>query len=363
VPLILYMANSFYQESIQLAWLAVGILMFSSIGFVMRFALLGISNAKIILVSDIAGTIIKFVSAFILVTLGYGALGILFSFFLQVVAIIGGTIFSVKRSLGFRVGDFRFSKQILIDGLVNLPSKLSGTVIISLGIILLAYYGTDSSKVGILYIAMMISIVAGSFASSLAYMSIPASSRSKVDVFSGSLRIGLAFTAPLVTLLVLAPETILSIIGKEYISAANILMVLAVGVLPSVIISNAMSKFNSQDRPRRLLVIGSIRIISFLAGFFILVPQFGTLGVAYSILASFLSSAALSIIWSPKGSKYIAISAGAVLTGILVGKVAEVIVGSSLFITMISMSSTFIVILIMKCTSVKEIKMLIKIAK
>lgn len=363
IPLVLYTASSFYQESFQLAWLAIGILMLTSASFIMRFALLGITNAKIILISDMVGTVVKFTSAVVLILSGYGAFGILFSFFFQVLIIVGSMLISVKRSLGFELGNFRFSKEILMDGLINLPSKLSGTIIISLSIILLAYVGIDSSQVGIFYIAMMISIVVGSFASSLAFMSIPASTASKVDLSLGSLRIGLAFTAPIVTILILAPQTILSIIGKEYASAANILAILAAGVLPSVMVSNAMSRFNSQDRPVRLLAIGIVRLASFLAIFLILVPHYGTLGAAYSVSGSLISSAILSIVWSPKSSRYIAISIIAVLAGFLLGKAAEILADDVIFTIIVSLSAALAVILATKCTSIKEIKTMISAAK
>jgi hypothetical protein len=49
IPIVLYVADSLYEESQELAWLAVGILIFSSATFVSRFALLGLSNANLLL--------------------------------------------------------------------------------------------------------------------------------------------------------------------------------------------------------------------------------------------------------------------------------------------------------------------------
>ena len=358
IPLVLYLASGFYQEAAQLAWLAIGILVLSSLSFIMRFALLGLSNAKTILVSDLIGTVVKFISAFVLVTLDYGAIGILLSILLQTLAIASAMVIPAKRTLGLSLGDFSFSKQILLDGLVNLPSKLSGMIIVSIAVILLAFVGIDSSQVGIFYIAMMISIVAGSFASSLAFMTIPASSESKIDLSSGSLRIGLAFTSPIIAILIVAPQTILSVIGKEYTLAANVLTILAIGVLPSIIVSNTMSRLNTQNRPKRIVAIGIVRIITFLIGFFLLVPQLGILGAAYAILGSFLSSAILSIIWSQEGLRYIVASMSAIIAGTVTGKAIEILANHNIGAIAASLGVAVIAILLAKCTSIKEISML-----
>jgi O-antigen/teichoic acid export membrane protein len=321
IPVILYATGSLYQESSEFTWLAIGILVFSALGFVSRFALLGLSKSKAILLLDLAGTVLKFTSAFVLVSAGYGALGILVSFMIQAVVITSGTMIVAGRSFGLGIGNLSFMKEILKDGLVNLPSKLSGILIISLSVVLLSSFGVPSSEVGIYYIAMMVSIVVGSFGSSLAFMSIPASSALNKDLSAGSLRIGLAFTAPIISGLIAAPAFVLSIVGAEYTQASQILVILAAGVLPSVLLANAMSKFNIQNKPKHLLAIGSLRVGAFIAAFFVLVPQFGTLGAAYAILISFSTASILTIIWSEKTSlRFIGISMLSVILGVLAGR-------------------------------------------
>ena len=357
IPVILYASGGLYQESSEFTWIAIGILVFSSLGFVSRFALLGLSKSRTILVLDLAGTVLKFGSAFVLVSAGYGAFGILVSFLIQAVVITCGTAIAAGRSFGLGIGDFAFFKEVLKDGLANLPSKLSGILVISLCVVMLASFGVESSQVGIFYMAMMVSIVVGSFASSLAFMSIPASSALNKDLSFGSLRIGLAFTAPIIAGLIAAPAFVLSIVGPEYVQAAELLVILAAGVLPSVILSNAMSKFNNQNRPRQLLAIGSLRVGAFIAAFFVLVPQFGTLGAAYAILISFTSSAILSIAWSEKESlRFVGISILSIIAGVLAGKLMVILtqahpaaaIGASIGISLLVMFA-------FKCTSTKEI--------
>src|SRR5437867_11040303 len=161
----------------------------------------------------------------------------------------------------------KFAKEIIKDGLVNLPSKLSRMFILSLSVVLLALYGISSADTGIFYDAVMMSIAAGGFASSMAFMAIPASSAAKTDLSSGSMRLGLSITAPIIAALVTAPGAILSVIGTEYATAAEALLILSIGILPSAIAANAISKFNNLGKPRELMLIGSVQLVAFLTSF------------------------------------------------------------------------------------------------
>lgn len=357
IPIILFASGSLYQESSEFTWIALGILLLSSMGFVSRFALLGLSKSKAILLFDLAGTILKFATALVLVSAGYGAMGILLSFLMQAAVITFGTMIVAGRSFGSGLGSLAFTKEVFRDGLVNLPSKLSGILVISLSVVMLASFGVQSSEVGIFYIAMMISIVIGSFASSLAFMSIPASSAVNKDLSTGSLRIGLVFTAPIISALIVAPAFILSLIGTEYTQAAEILVILALGVLPSVILSNAASKFNNQNKPRQLLAIGTLRVGAFIIAFLVLVPQFGTLGAAYAILISFTSSALLSVAWSEKASlRFIGISILSIIVGVLAGQLTSVLAQPHPAATVgVSIGTSLLIMFAFRCTSSKEI--------
>jgi O-antigen/teichoic acid export membrane protein len=209
----------------------------------------------------------------------------------------------------------------------------------------------------------MISIVAtGGLASSMAYMVIPASAISRSDLSSSSMKISVSLTAPLVAALIGSPKFILSIIGTQYISAETILLVLSICILPSSITMNAISKFNNSDNPRKLISIGSIEILTFLMSFFLLVPRYGTLGAAFSILIAFVSSSALSLIWSERASiRYIATSAISIIAGVISGYVIGLIVvvyPIEIFIT--SIGVTLIVIFALKNTSPNEIRQLVK---
>jgi O-antigen/teichoic acid export membrane protein len=361
IPVVLYAANNLYQQSQDLAWLAVGILISNSVVLVARFALLGLSNVKSVLICDIIGTVIKFTVAFTLVSAGYGASAILISFLLQDLAIMSGLLYLSKKLFGFGLGSIRFAGEIIKDGFLNMPSKLSGILITGLlSVVLLASFGVGSSEVGMFYIAIMVSFIAGSFGSSLAYMAIPASSVLNSDLSLGSLRVGLSFTAPIVAALVVAPASILSILDAEYVRVADSLVILAAGIVPSVILLNAISKFNNLNEHKKLLAVGSVRLVTFLVAFFILVPQYGSLGAAYSITVSFISSAVLSLRWFGRDSiRYVAASLFSIFTGVTLGWITEMLINHPLVAVLISICACFAMILATKCTSIVEMRKII----
>ena len=68
IPIVVYFFFNVYPTSLQgFTWIGIGILILLSVGFVAKFVLLGISEAKKVLIIDTIGTIIKFVTGLMLV--------------------------------------------------------------------------------------------------------------------------------------------------------------------------------------------------------------------------------------------------------------------------------------------------------
>jgi len=223
IPIVVYFFYNVYPVSLQgFSLMGIGILIFLSVGFVAHFVLLGISEAKKVLIIDTIGTIIKFVTGLILVVTGFGTWGILLSFLIQAIVIGCITLALAVKIFGFKLQNMNYLIKIMRDGLVNVPSQLSGLLIFSLSVVLLASFAVPSSDIGIFYIALMISFIVGTFASSMALMILPSSSVSKVDLSTVTTRIGISLTAPLIAALIASPKLILSIIGTEYLSGETI---------------------------------------------------------------------------------------------------------------------------------------------
>jgi O-antigen/teichoic acid export membrane protein len=363
IGVVLFLANTdMYHASLEgFVLIAIALLILSPIGFVSRYALLGISNARSVLVFDIAATGAKFLSAYILLSIGFGAFGILLSFMIaSLVAAI--TMLAVAGSrLSLRpIRDKRYVIEVIKEGLSNAPSKLSRTIIMTLSVILLASFGISDSDIGIFYIAMMLSVVGASLAASMSFTVIPASTESKVDLSSGSLRLGLSFTAPIVAALIVAPRYILSTIGPEYASADTILLVLSMGILPIAVTMNAASKFNNLGHLRNMIAIGVIQTVVFLASFLILIPYYGSLGAAYSILIAYTASAIYAIfLFETAERRYVANSVVAIIIGCAAGYGINLMLHHSLPTIVSSVVATSVVLLALRNTSVSELRQLV----
>jgi O-antigen/teichoic acid export membrane protein len=372
IPVLYYVGSidAYHSSASSFVWISIALLVFMALGFVTRFALLGISDARNVLMRDIIGTASKFVLGLGLVSIGFGALGILLSFLLYniIITILGLTLV-LKKFRITKYADIQWQSDtflhLLREALVNTPAKFSrfGMLILSLSIVLLGVFGISDAEIGIFYMTTMISIVFGSLASSISYSVIPASSLSKSDLSDASLRIGLGLTSPLISALAVVPAYILSMLGPEYTSGGSALFILSVGILPSTIVMNSISKFNNSNESRKIIVIGCIQFAAFLISFMIFVPLYGIFGAAVSIFVAYLTSSIPSLIWSNSHARrYVVNSTIATFAGILLGY-AILWAASTIHPVMAifaSVTLTTIVTFLFKSTTPQEIKEILK---
>ena len=124
---------------------------------------------------------------------------------------------------------------------------------------------------------------------------------------------------------------------------------------------NAISKFNNLGQGRKIIAIGVIQTVGFLTSFLILVPYYGGLGVAYSILIAYTASAAYAIsLFERAERRYIANSVVAVIIGYVSGYAINFMLDHSLPIIVSSIIATSVVLLALKNTSVSELRQLIR---
>jgi O-antigen/teichoic acid export membrane protein len=370
IPILYYVGSTdaYHSSASSFVWISIGLFVSLSLVFVTRFALLGVSDARNILIRDIIGTASKFIVGVGLVSIGLGALGILLSFLFYCVVV---TIVSLPLVLkNFRItkyADIQLRSdtfvQVVREALVNTPAKFSRLVILSISVVLLGVFGISDAEIGIFYMTTVISVVMGSLASSISYAVIPASSLAKSDLTDSSLRIGLSLTSPLISALAVGPAYILSMLGPEYTSGGSALFILSIGILPSIIVMNSISKFNNSNEPRKIIVIGCIQFAAFLMSFMIFVPLYGIFGAAVSIFLAYLTSSIPSLIWS-NGlvRRYVVNSTIATFAGILLGY--AILWGAStihpIMAIFASVALTTITTLLFKNTTPQEIKQILK---
>jgi O-antigen/teichoic acid export membrane protein len=255
--------------------------------------------------------------------------------------------------------------QVTREALIKAPAKFSRIVILSLSVVLLGFFAISDAEIGIFYMTMMISIVIGSLASSISYTVIPASSLAKSDLTHSSLRVGLSLTSPLISALAVSPVYILSMLGSEYTSGGSTLFILSIGILPSIIVMNSISKFNNSNDSRKIIATGSIQFAAFLILFMIFVPIYGIFG-AVSIFIAYIASSIPPLIWSNGPVRRYALNSTlATFSGILLGY--AILWGANtvhpIMAIFASVTLTMITTLLFKNTTPREIKEILKSIK
>jgi len=371
IPILLYVAGVMYgeQSTFEYVWLTAGILVLSSLGFVSRFALLGIADAKSVFAFDMAATAVKFALGYLLVSQGLGATGILASFLAYSAVIMVGTLAIGKRRLSFGLGSMTYARGIIKDGLANMPSKLSKMFIMNLSVVLLAFIGAiSSSDVGIFYIELMISLAAGSMAASMAFMIIPASgsSKTKSGAADGGIRIALGVTAFIVVALLAAPQFVLSLVGPNYAAETTSFFILCLSIIPAAILNIAVAKLNTSSKLKQILLVGMVQIAMFLSAFFTLTPAYGLNGAAASILIGYSASAILTLRWSHERSfvRAIVLSSTAVLIGWMAGYLLQSLAGIQSPVMLISAASatTIVALLATRAVTISDLRAITRVA-
>jgi len=141
IPIVISVINHVYDEPVQeLTYLVIGIILLSSFTFVSRFSILGISEVKTIVVVDLVGMVIRLVTGFTFILIDPSPVGIIVAFVAQILATsIFYTLVSVKK-FGFKPLRLTKFKELITDGLVNAPSRLSRIIIFNLSVVFSCFF-------------------------------------------------------------------------------------------------------------------------------------------------------------------------------------------------------------------------------
>ena len=138
--------------------------------------------------------------------------------------------------------------------------------------------------------------------------------------------------------------------------------------MPTIIVINSISKFNNSNDSRKILVTGSVQVAAFLVLFSIFVPIHGIFGAAFSIFVAYLASSVPPLVWSNRAARrYVLKSTLATFSGVLLGY--GIIWGTNTtFVHAIialctSVALTTVITLLLKNTTPKEIKEILKSIK
>jgi O-antigen/teichoic acid export membrane protein len=364
-PFVFLVGTLVYGESFApYMTLAIAAFLVFGLAFTSKFAAIGLLKTRIVLLYDTIGAIIRFSTGILLVTLGFGGLGIVMAGIFQQAVVALGLALICYRKIGFKWGGTEKLKNLLKIGLSNFPTKISLLISMNLSVALLAS-AADPSSVGVFYIALMISLVTGGLATSIATMAIPASANNnndRQDSTATTLRLGLCLTTPLVAALASSSEFILSLVGEGYRTGSTSLVILAIALPPTIIVSNVVSKLNRERKFRQLVQLGLIQLLVFLLVFSFPSDLPKTFCTSLAILTSSTAASVAAFKWlSFKAARLIVLSATSISVGWLIGT----FVGSfsSVAGLLLALASSFMVILLMKGVTSSEISDLLRMIK
>jgi O-antigen/teichoic acid export membrane protein len=366
LPLFIVLLNQLgYSLYSEITYIAIGIFVFSSFRYVFRYILLGnFESAKIFLINTI-GLLSQLVIGFYLVLNNFGSTGILISFLVNVLVITVLFLFSLKRKLNLKLGNKEYFADFIKDALINFPPQLTRSLIFYFSVVLLAFLGVSESDIGLFYIAMMMSIIAGGLAGNMALMLIPSSLVANKNLSFDGLRISLALTAPIVAILLCEPEGILGIIGPHYTQATDLLIIFSLSIIPYVIVTNSVTNFNNLNQSLKIILMGAVQFGTFLSTFLILVPIFGTVGGAYSILISMCISSIFSILWYGSSIlKIVLLTCFSILVAFVINLALSSVVEIHLIYSIVlTLTITLFLNIVLKNITFKELKEIIYIAR
>ncbi len=253
-------------------------------------ALVAVFDTKWVFLSNAMGTLAKIFAVIIfLYFLSMGGVGITLSVLTAQLVVTLMVTYKALLKIGCKMPRKKDIIETLAYGLANYPQVLSNQLIISTGVVLIAWLTGNASMTGIFYISLMIILVLSIIPSSMANLSLPAMEKTGGGKLAhSSMVLGSALILPLALFVGIAPKPILSLINKGFAGGEWGLTLLSLSVIPLTITINSIMYLNRKERLREIAYIGLSRLFVLVLLLFALAPRFGILGASASFLASTL---------------------------------------------------------------------------
>jgi len=157
-------------------------------------------------------------------------------------------------------------KEILKIGISNYPLSISSPFfLISLSTILTATLTSNPEITGLLYFAFMFLLVITIIPNAFNTVSLPLAVKSDKEITKEAIRIGMGFSLPLIMLAIAYGNFFLWLINTEMVKAYQTFLILSISTVSESFIQNAISRLNAEKRLRDLILLGILRIFSFLS--------------------------------------------------------------------------------------------------
>jgi len=196
---------------------------------------------------------------------------------------------------GLRSTSMSIARSIGALMLSNYPYTFSNQIPTVLSIYLLALLVGKPISTGTLYIAFTIMLALASIPASLLGASLPIGTRRNTDPFNEVLRIGLALTIPLSTMVASAPGMVLGFINPGLVEGSTVLEILLASLVPLSFLSMVITRLNKERNIKAIWLLGLARITLLLALLALLARVIDATGIALSYLLSTCIATLLSI--------------------------------------------------------------------
>jgi O-antigen/teichoic acid export membrane protein len=321
---------------------------------------LGDLSIRTVIILDFFGAAIRITFLILFLSLKLESLGILLSILCQF--LVTSIIFTVLSLQKFGLHLKKESLKISIrEGMSNFPIKISRTLQIYGGISILAFLGISKGDIAGFTISQSIFLFAMIIPFNLALIAIPSSTKEKDDLSYSSMRIGMGLTAPLITILVVSPTLILGIYDISYAKFSQILIILAISLIPLILSANVTTMLNNKGLLKKLSLLGIVESSAFLISILVLTPIFGAVGGAWAFVIAFSSSGILSLVWTDKlVRKVFFIGLTAIGLGITAGIIVQRVFDNDYASFVIAFFVTLSFLFILKTLTFSDISLMIQ---
>lgn len=264
------------------------------ISSVLLFSLLGLfKNIEHFLIT-FAGTLMKFLLTFIMLIMKIlNGFTLLLAYIISTfIVLIFSLILIKKENIEiFTLPNIKKVIKIYKIASVNVAIKTIRNLIFYLAPLMLSWLDTTAGSIGCLYTCLVICLALAALPGSVAIVMLPTSVLDKNhNRFKTTIRQCAGLCLLICSILTMCPDLILSIIKPEYIKQSTILTILSWLIFLYSFDFNIISKWNSEDRYKNLIVLGFLQLVAFFTFSILLGTLLGSYGVALAVVFSTLAA-------------------------------------------------------------------------
>ena len=333
---ILWIAFQRITDDIPIFVLTIIIMVCNPIQIISGVALMGSLSIRPIVIIEIISGIVKISILMLVLHFQLGTIGLMMALACQfiILALVLSIIALKKFGLKIKIKSLKIT---LLEGISNFPTKFS-TVLQYFGTIsILALFLIPQEDIAGFTIAYGFIVFISVIPARLALLAIPSSIEQKRDLSASSATWSMALAIPIITVMFISPNLVLSIYTDSYTKYDVLLAILTISVIPFILKTNVVAKLNNDDSLRKITLLGTVEMSIFLISIMILIPSMGVIGSAWAIAIASISTGILSLYFATNiMRKIFFISVLTLITGVVTGILAGQIIDNRFVVTVIA---------------------------